>query len=115
MFTSCSSLEEIDLSTFYTDQFSTDTSNIPLYMTFDGCNSLTTVYVNADWSLSRIGTSGKTANAFGVSPSCALLIGGNGSTLTSINENKQSSEPDANRVYWARIDTPSQMGLFTLK
>ena len=93
MFTRCSSLTSLDLTTFDTKKV-TDMS----YM-FNGCSALTTIYAGADWSTANV-TSG--TNMFS---GCSNLKGGNG---TAYNGRLTG-------ITYARIDMPGQPGYLTDK
>ena len=94
MFSSCSSMTSLDLSNF-------NTKNVTKmeYM-FQFCSNLTTIYVGNDWSVESV-TAGN--NMF---RGCTNLIGGNGTTF------------DANHIdhTYAHIDGgPDNPGYFTAK
>jgi len=67
---------------------------------FRGCSRLKNIYVYENWNLDNV--SSACTNMF---VKCSILVGGNGTAYTSSNTNKT----------YARIDTTSTPGYFTLK
>lgn len=119
MFNSCSGLETLDLSNFDTskvtnmygtfyncqnlvviDLSSFDTSNVlSMYDMFANTRNLTTIYVSNNFVTTKVNSS---SHMFDGSLN---LIGGNGTKYSSTHTDKE----------YARIDTPSTPGYFTLK
>lgn len=88
-FNSCDGLTEIDPSSLE-----------DLTYTFDGCGSLVTIWVDADWALSTSGVSG-----FQTFYQCASLVGGAGTTYASSRAGYQ----------YMRIDGAGGAGYLTAK
>ena len=119
MFNSCSGLETLDLSNFDTskvtnmygtfnncqslvtlDLSSFDTSNVvTMYDMFNNMLSLTTIYVSDSFVTTKVNPSDH------MFENSLNLIGGNGTKYSSAHKDKE----------YARIDTPSTPGYFTLK
>jgi len=96
MFSGCSSLTELDLSSF-------DTSLVTdMYEIFQSCNNLKTIYVSEKFVTEKAFNHTYTGTLFN---ECASLIGGNGTKYNSNNDDQE----------YARIDTDSTPGYFTLK
>ena len=91
MFQNCSKLTELNLASFRTDKV-TDMSSM-----FQNCLGLTTIYVSRLWSAAEVGT---TSNMFS---NCQNLKGGNGTTFTAGNTDKD----------YARIDAAGTPGYLT--
>ena len=82
MFSSCSTLQSLDLSSFNIDKV-TDT-----HVMFSGCTSLTTIFAGEDWNADNIGF------YYNMFANCTSLVGGEGTVF-------DSSHTDAT---YARID-----------
>lgn len=96
MFSSCSSLTNLNLSGFNTSKV-TITQGM-----FANCPSLTTIYASNLFNLSSVrGTN----NQYNMFLNCSSLVGGNGTVYNSSYIDKT----------YARIDTASTPGYFTLK
>ena len=91
MFQNCSKLTELNLASFRTDKVTKMSSM------FQDCKGLTTIYVSRLWSTAEVGTS---SNMF---YDCQNLKGGNGTTFTAGNTNKE----------YARIDVAGTPGYLT--
>ena len=73
-FSSCQGVTELDFTGF-------DPSHLTnLYYCFGGCSALTTIYADSTWTLPSSGVSGTQ-----VFYNCRNLVGGNGTTWTSLN------------------------------
>ena len=83
MFSCCYKLEKLDLSSFVTTSL-TDT-----YRNFNGCSSLTTIYVGDGWDMSKVTSSGAMFRG------CNKLVGGNGTVFQGDN------------IKYACVDTPA--------
>ena len=93
MFSGALSLTTLDLSSF-------DTSNVTdMYGMFNAMESLTTIYVTESFTTNSI------EDFMEMFTECYNLVGGNGTTYNSNYTDKT----------YARIDTPSTPGYFTLK
>ncbi len=91
MFQNCSKLTELNLASFRTDKVANMSSM------FQDCQGLTTIYVSRLWSAAEVGTSGDMFS------NCQNLKGGNGTTFTAENTNKN----------YARIDAAGTPGYLT--
>lgn len=100
MFEYCSSLTELDLSSF-------DVSNVTsmTYM-FEGCTSLRTIYASYSWANDNI-------NDYTIFGDCNLLVGSKGTSLQSIID---LGNYDSEHGKYARIDGDNgKAGYFTYK
>ena len=94
MFTTCSSLTTIDLSSFNTSKVTN------MLGMFSGCSNLTTIYAGSGWSTATVSVG---VNMF---TNCTKLVGGQGTTYNANHVDKS----------YARIDGgPSNPGYFTEK
>ena len=94
MFSSCSSLTTLDLSSFNTSQVTN------MLGMFSDCSNLTTIYAGSGWSTATVTTSGD------MFKNCTSLVGGMGTTFDPSHTNKA----------YARIDEgPSRPGYFSEK
>jgi surface protein len=94
MFTTCSSLTTLDLSSFNTSRVTN------MLSMFSDCSNLTTIYAGSGWSMATVSV---TTNMF---TNCTKLVGGQGTTYN----------PSYTNGYYARIDGgPSNPGYFTEK
>jgi len=93
MFENCSSLTILDLSNF-------NTSNVTnmSYMFFD-CSNLNTIYVSNTFVTNNV------TDSMWMFSNCTSIVGGAGTTYNARKDNKT----------YARIDTSSKPGYFTLK
>lgn len=78
-----------------------------LVLCFGGCEELTTIYAS-----NKFVTTSMTSSSDNVFKDCNSLVGGNGSTLSSIYAINRYGYTNSS---YARIDTPSTPGYFTLK
>ena len=94
LFTTCSSLTMIDLSSFNTSKVTN------MLSMFADCSNLTTIYAGDGWSMASVNV---TANMFA---NCTKLVGGMGTAY----------DPNFTNGYYAHIDGgPSNPGYFTAK
>ena len=94
MFSGCSSLTSLDLSSFKTDK------TLYMHMMFYGCSDLTTIYASERWNMSNVQTSDKMFEG------CSNIIGGAG---TPYDANHTGAD-------YAHIDGgPDNPGYFTNK
>ncbi len=94
MFSSCSSLTTLDLSSFNTSKVTN------MLGMFSDCSNLTTIYAGEGWSMATVSVTG---NMF---TNCTKLVGGKGTTY----------DPNYTNGFYARIDGgPSSPGYFTDK
>jgi surface protein len=91
MFYLCSNIKSLK---FTTNDFSNATTVRQMFLS---CTSLKTIYTNSDWIFSQ------NVNSSTMFKNCNSLVGQNGTTYSSSNEDKT----------YARIDTPSTPGYFT--
>ena len=97
MFSSCKSLESVNVSSF-------DTSNVEYVgHMFAFCSKLKTIYVGSLFNLNKLNTQG--ANTYFMFDGCTALVGGNGTTFSA-----DHTGPD-----YARIDATGTPGYFTAK
>lgn len=95
MFAGCSSLVILDLSSF-------DTDNVEFMLRmFDGCTSLSTIYVGNTFSTAELGDYMNRTMFYG----CTSLVGGNGTVYT----------PEDTTARYAHIDAPANPGYLTYK
>ena len=96
MFKYCTSLQTLDLTTF-------DTSAVGIVSSvFDQCTNITTIIVSDKWDLNNIPATFKKSVFFG----CENIVGGNGTTVSDIQYNKNTD------YQYAVIDKPGQAGFF---
>ena len=94
MFSSCSSLTTLDLSSFNTSKVTN------MLGMFSDCSNLTTIYAGEGWSMATVSVN---SNMF---TNCTKLVGGKGTTYN----------PNYTNGYYAHIDGgPSNPGYFTDK
>ena len=101
MFSGCRSLTTLDLSMF-------DTSKVEnmSQLFYEGYN-LTTIYVSSKFNTSRVSNSN--SGSGDMFTHCDSLVGGNGSTVSSLDNNGIVN------LAAAKIDEPGSPGLFTRK
>ena len=94
LFTSCSSLTTLDLSSFNTSRVTN------MLGMFSDCSNLTTIYAGSGWSMATVSV---TTNMF---TNCTKLVGGQGTTY----------DPNHTNGFYARIDGgTSNPGYFSEK
>ena len=93
MFYGCSSLTELDLSSFKVGDSYYNIGNM-----FSGCSNLTTIYVSSFWEINGSSVSGTFEG-------CEKLVGGQGFAY----------DPSCTSSGYARINTQKKNGYFTLK
>ena len=104
MFQGCSSLTTVDLSTFdtskVTDMGDTASNSYNSYSgMFSGATKLKTIYVSNKFVTNRV------TQGYHMFSNCYALVGGNGTTFNGSHTTHE----------YARVDTPSTPGYFTLK
>lgn len=98
-FCGCSSLTEIDISDWYTPNL-----NSTIVM-FDGDTNLRTIYTSIFFITRNV------TDSYQMFSRCESLVGMNGTTYASAVANGGASD----WIKYARIDTPSNAGLFSIK
>ena len=104
MFQNCSSLTTLDLSNFdtsrVTDMGDVASNSYNSYSgMFSGASNLKTIYVSNKFVTNNVNS------GYHMFSSCYSLVGGNGTTYSGYNTTQE----------YARVDSPSQPGYFTLK
>ena len=98
MFSNCSSLTSLNLSSFNTDNVTN------MYFMFSNCSSLTTIYCKNDWSL-------RSTYSEDMFYGCTSLVGGNGTAYKAVYTDAAYARPDGGKDDGGYFTLPTAKGL----